>query len=102
MTRADTHSPRVRSSREAPRRRSRSDTGADKHQSVAGEVDGAGGNTADPESRGRGKGLSPALQIPKNRSTGNLGVVVDAPEKARLRFSFDAGSVAADYDSITR
>ncbi|KAI1877837.1 uncharacterized protein JN550_000019 [Neoarthrinium moseri] len=59
-----------------------------------------------PRGRGRSK-LSPALQIPKNRSTGNLAVVSEASEPqqstSRIRFSLDAGSGAnADYDSITR
>ncbi|KAK3357499.1 hypothetical protein B0T25DRAFT_160855 [Lasiosphaeria hispida] len=55
----------------------------------------------DAEERGRAK-LAPAqLQIPKNKSTGNLGAMGDSSEKARIRFSFDAGAAAADYD-ITR
>ena len=54
------------------------------------------------EERGRSK-LAPALQIPKNRSTGNLALsAADSSEKARIRFSFDAGAAAAEYDSITR
>ncbi|KAH8673604.1 serine/threonine-protein kinase ppk6 [Xylariales sp. PMI_506] len=58
--------------------------------------------------RGRGRSkLSPQLQIPKNRSTGNLGAVsevaVPEPSTSRIRFSFDAGSIAnADYDSVAR
>lgn len=57
--------------------------------------------------RGRNKQLSPHLQIPKNRSTGNLAVVAegadDAERSSRFRFSFDAGSGAAlDYDSMAR
>ena len=55
----------------------------------------------DVEERGR-KTLSPTLQIPKNRSTGNLGVIGDSSEKARIRFSFDAGAAAAEYDTMTR
>lgn len=55
----------------------------------------------DGEDRGRAR-LSPALQIPKNRSTGNLSLVGDTPEKARIRFSFDAGAAASEYDTITR
>lgn len=45
--------------------------------------------------------LAPELQIPKNRSTGNLAMVaesdsdVDEP-KPRFRFSFDAGAVGPD------
>lgn len=48
--------------------------------------------------------LAPELQIPKNRSTGNLSIVaesnsdVDEP-KPRFRFSFDAGAVAVGPDS---
>ncbi|KAK8095874.1 hypothetical protein PG999_013896 [Apiospora kogelbergensis] len=62
--------------------------------------------------RGRGRNkLSPTLQIPKNRSTGNLAVVSEDTEAfdrqqestSRVRFSFDAGSgLSADYDSVTR
>ena len=55
----------------------------------------------DAEARGRER-LSPSLQIPKNRSTGNLGVMGDSSEKARIRFSFDAGAAAAEYDTISR
>ncbi|KAB5570400.1 hypothetical protein GE09DRAFT_1055248 [Coniochaeta sp. 2T2.1] len=55
----------------------------------------------DGEERGRSK-LSPPLQLPKNRSTGNLAVAGDTSEKARMRFSFDAGAAAADYDALTR
>jgi protein-serine/threonine kinase len=55
----------------------------------------------DGEERGRSK-LSPPLQLPKNRSTGNLAVAGDTPEKARMRFSFDAGAAAAEYDALTR
>lgn len=53
------------------------------------------------EERGRSK-LSPPLQIPKNRSTGNLAVGGNNSEKARIRLSFDAGAAAAEYDAITR
>ncbi|GAB1320593.1 serine/threonine protein kinase [Madurella fahalii] len=55
----------------------------------------------DVEARGRAR-LVPALQIPKNRSTGNLGVMADSPEKARIRFSFDAGVAASEYDTMSR
>lgn len=55
--------------------------------------------------RGRTK-LSPPLNIPKNRSTGNLAVRADATnasDRARIRFSIDGGSIqAADYDSLAR
>jgi protein-serine/threonine kinase len=56
------------------------------------------------EARGRQR-LSPSLQIPKNRSTGNLGTVGtggDNSEKARIRFSFDAGASAVEYDTMSR
>jgi hypothetical protein len=53
------------------------------------------------EGRGRGR-LSPGLQIPKNRSTGNLGAMGDSSEKTRIRFSFDAGAAAVEYDSMSR
>ncbi|OTB08629.1 hypothetical protein M426DRAFT_18720 [Hypoxylon sp. CI-4A] len=62
----------------------------------------------DPEpQRGRGstrstKQLAAPLRIPKNRSTGNLAVVAEAPERARLRFSFDVGSGVAESDQIIR
>ncbi|ERS97210.1 protein-serine/threonineeeee kinase [Sporothrix schenckii 1099-18] len=48
--------------------------------------------------------LALPLHIPKNRSTGNLTVASpDVPDhKARLRFSFDAGASAAEYDAATR
>jgi protein-serine/threonine kinase len=54
-----------------------------------------------PEALARQR-LAPALQIPKNRSTGNLGIMGDNSEKARVRFSFDAGAAAAEYDSMSR
>jgi len=51
--------------------------------------------------RGRRSSLSPIaheqLLIPKNRSTGNL-LAHGGTEKARIRFSFDAGVAAAEYD----
>ncbi|KAK3990621.1 putative serine/threonine-protein kinase [Cladorrhinum sp. PSN332] len=53
------------------------------------------------EDHGQAK-LAPTLQIPKNRSTGNLGLVGDSSEKARIRFSFDSGAAATEYDTITR
>ncbi|KAI1393708.1 Pkinase-domain-containing protein [Hypoxylon trugodes] len=56
--------------------------------------------------RGRGSTrstkLAAPLRIPKNRSTGNLAVVAEVPERTRLRFSFDAGSGVAESDQITR
>lgn len=61
----------------------------------------------DPEpQRGRGSTrsskLSAPLRLPKNRSTGNLAIVAEGPEKPRLRFSFDSGSGVAESDQITR
>ncbi|KAI0887275.1 Pkinase-domain-containing protein [Annulohypoxylon maeteangense] len=61
----------------------------------------------DPEpQRGRGSTrsnkLSAPLRLPKNRSTGNLAVVGEFPERPRLRFSFDTGSGVAESDQITR
>ncbi|KAI2639720.1 Pkinase-domain-containing protein [Hypomontagnella submonticulosa] len=61
----------------------------------------------DPEpQRGRGSTrstkLAAPLRLPKNRSTGNLAVVAEIPERTRLRFSFDAGSGVAGSDQITR
>ncbi|KAK3302071.1 uncharacterized protein B0T15DRAFT_487306 [Chaetomium strumarium] len=55
----------------------------------------------DPEAGGQARLLAP-LQIPKNRSTGNLGAVANSSEKARIRFSFDAGPSAAEYDTMSR
>jgi protein-serine/threonine kinase len=55
----------------------------------------------DPEAGGHARLLAP-LQIPKNRSTGNLAAVGNSSEKARIRFSFDAGPSAAEYDTISR
>lgn len=51
--------------------------------------------------------LALPLHIPKNRSTGNLlsasSASSDVPDhKARIRFSFDAGASAAEYDAATR
>jgi hypothetical protein len=46
--------------------------------------------------------LSPPLQIPKNRSTGNLASIGEHADKSRYRLSYDASSAAVDYESITR
>lgn len=52
--------------------------------------------------------LAPSLQIPKNRSTGNLASIAetsDTPQdrsRSRIRFSFDASAAAAEHDSLTR
>lgn len=60
-------------------------------------------NGAENPDKKRGRtALSPPLQIPKNRSTGNLAAHADHIEKARLRFSFDAGSASTEYDALTR
>jgi protein-serine/threonine kinase len=53
------------------------------------------------EPRGRHR-LGPALQIPKNRSTGNLGAMSEKSEKPRIRFSFDASTAPAEYDTMLR
>ncbi|KAL1889387.1 serine/threonine protein kinase [Sporothrix stenoceras] len=48
--------------------------------------------------------LALPLHIPKNRSTGNLLAASSdvSDHKARIRFSFDAGASAAEYDAATR
>ncbi|KAK3322433.1 hypothetical protein B0H66DRAFT_601887 [Apodospora peruviana] len=46
--------------------------------------------------------LAPPLQIPKNKSTSNLVATGEGSERARIRFSFDAGAAAAEYDALTR
>ena len=56
----------------------------------------------DSETRGRDALAPAALHIPKNKSTSNLAVTRDNSEKARIRFSFDAGAAAAEYDNISR
>ncbi|KAK4157237.1 hypothetical protein C8A00DRAFT_29799 [Chaetomidium leptoderma] len=61
-----------------------------------------GDDTRNGAEAARRERLAPALQIPKNRSTGNLGAMGDSPEKARIRFSFDAGAAAAEYDALSR
>ncbi|KAI1143836.1 Pkinase-domain-containing protein [Hypoxylon sp. FL0543] len=80
-----------------------------KHMHGGNQDCGADNNhqDGDPEpQRGRGSTrsnkLTAPLRIPKNRSTGNLAVVAEVPERPRLRFSFDAGSGAAESDQITR
>lgn len=70
----------------------------------------AGDDTHGEQTRGRKSAAHSELSIPKNRSTGNLlAYNPRGPEKARIRFSFDAGSsglpgipVAAEYDSMSR
>lgn len=61
------------------------------------------------ETTGRGRrSQSPPseLLIPKNRSTGNLLAHATKPpertEQTRIRFSFDAGLAAAEYDTMSR
>ncbi|KAK4123686.1 Pkinase-domain-containing protein [Parathielavia appendiculata] len=66
-----------------------------------GNPDNGDDTRHDAEARGW-RGLSPSLQIPKNRSTGNLGAMGDSSERARIRFSFDAGTAAAEYDAMSR
>lgn len=52
--------------------------------------------------------LSPELQIPKNRSTGNLPAVAESDSdtaddrKPKFRFSFDAGAASVEPDSANR
>ncbi|KAL8409061.1 hypothetical protein RB594_007489 [Gaeumannomyces avenae] len=55
----------------------------------------------DAAERGRPK-LPATLQIPKNRSTGNLAVVGEGSDRGRIRFSFDAGAATAEFDGLTR
>lgn len=53
--------------------------------------------------RGRRSPSPSDLLIPKNRSTGNLlAHASNGTEKARIRFSFDAGLAAAEYDAMSR
>ncbi|KAN0114921.1 Pkinase domain containing protein [Hyaloscypha variabilis] len=57
-----------------------------------------------PGGTDRGRSLSPLhdqLLLPKNRSTGNLLAHAPGTERARIRFSFDAG-MAAEYDTMSR
>ncbi|KAK4106645.1 Pkinase-domain-containing protein [Parathielavia hyrcaniae] len=70
-------------------------------ETCGGNPDNGDDTRHDAEARGRTR-LSPALHIPKNRSTGNLGTMNDSSERARIRFSFDAGAAAAEYDSMSR
>ncbi|RKU42874.1 hypothetical protein DL546_005189 [Coniochaeta pulveracea] len=67
--------------------------GGDKEHGADAQYDGG--------ERGRSQ-LSAPLQLPKNRSTGNLAIAGDTPEKARVRLSFDAGAAAAEYENLTR
>ncbi|AEO57638.1 hypothetical protein MYCTH_2304027 [Thermothelomyces thermophilus ATCC 42464] len=63
----------------------------------------AGGDTQHgAEAPGRER-LAPTLQIPKNRSTGNLGTVADDDRagRPRIRFSFDAGAAAVEHETMT-
>ncbi|KAL8297196.1 hypothetical protein RB597_006328 [Gaeumannomyces tritici] len=55
----------------------------------------------DADERGRPK-LPATLQIPKNRSTGNLAIVGEGSDRGRIRFSFDAGAATAEFDGLTR
>lgn len=67
-------------------------------------------DTHGEQTRGRKSQAHSELSIPKNRSTGNLlAYNPRGQEKARIRFSFDAGSsglpgipAAAEYDSMSR
>lgn len=43
------------------------------------------------------------LSLPKNRSTGNLHLSADPPDRNRYRMSFEASSAGImDHDPITR
>ncbi|KAF3804112.1 Serine/threonine-protein kinase PSK1 [Colletotrichum gloeosporioides] len=53
-----------------------------------------GTDTHHEEPRGRSRVPTTQLQLPKNRSTGNLAVVNDQTGRGRMRFSFDSSSVA--------
>ncbi|TGO82298.1 hypothetical protein BPOR_0869g00020 [Botrytis porri] len=59
--------------------------------------------TARELDRDRSVPLRPAdLSIPKNRSTGNLLAHASAgPDRARIRFSFDDGLAAAEFDTMS-
>ncbi|GKT53289.1 serine threonine protein [Colletotrichum tofieldiae] len=55
------------------------------------------------EPRGRSRTPTTQLQLPKNRSTGNLAVIADNNTgRGRMRFSFDAGSVTEGGDAMPR
>lgn len=60
--------------------------------------------TAREPDRDRSVPLRPAdLSIPKNRSTGNLLAHPSAgADRARIRFSFDDGLAAAEFDTMSR
>lgn len=66
-------------------------------------VDAPGAEHQHEEVRGRSR-LTPQLQLPKNRSTGNLAIVPESSvDRSRARMSFDVGSsISNEYDSITR
>lgn len=79
-------------------------------QSTAPIQDGVNSHSHSPEQRGR-RGLFPTtaertadgLLLPKNRSTGNLlqhAVRSAETDRARIRFSFDAG--VPEHDALTR
>ncbi|TVY56169.1 Serine/threonine-protein kinase ppk6, partial [Lachnellula cervina] len=60
-------------------------------------------DTYENTTRGRKTEAPGELLIPKNRSTGNLlAYGHKGTEKARIRFSFDAGASAAEYDNMSR
>ncbi|UQC78379.1 uncharacterized protein CLUP02_03856 [Colletotrichum lupini] len=62
----------------------------------------AGTDSHHEEPRGRSRTPTTQLQLPKNRSTGNLAVITDDNNtgRGRMRFSFDAGSVADGSDHV--
>ncbi|WQF76082.1 Putative serine/threonine-protein kinase, active [Colletotrichum destructivum] len=60
-------------------------------------------DTHHDEPRGRSRTPTTQLQLPKNRSTGNLAVITDNNTgRGRMRFSFDAGSVTEAGDAMPR
>ncbi|KAH8595666.1 hypothetical protein B0O99DRAFT_152423 [Bisporella sp. PMI_857] len=70
------------------------------------EPDGQNNNGVDQyieRGRGRNQNLPSELLIPKNRSTGNLlAHGTTGGDRSRIRFSFDAGMVAEQLDSMSR
>lgn len=73
---------------------------------VANAVAIGADNISRPTERGRqnySPGRASDLHLPKNRSTGNLLHMGRAgTEKARIRFSFDAGIAGEEYDTMSR
>ncbi|TVY75637.1 Serine/threonine-protein kinase ppk6 [Lachnellula suecica] len=62
-----------------------------------------GVDTQGDTARGRKPNSPGELLIPKNRSTGNLLLhSQNGPDKARIRFSFDAGIAGSEYDTMSK